>query len=78
MVHQLPYWRHFHEDPMKKYYDAQDELGRCTFGKFKVGTVVGVVINMTKGSFHFYKDGEDLGLGLVDYMMFDGVIDRLV
>ena len=38
----------------------QDELGRCTFGKFKVGTVVVVLVNITKGSLHFLKDGQDL------------------
>jgi len=31
------------------------------FGDFEVGTIVGVLIDIDRGTIHFYKDSNDLG-----------------
>ena len=46
----------------KEYYDLQD----AEHGLFEVGSLVGVLVNLERGSINFFKDGKDLGEAFVN------------
>jgi hypothetical protein len=49
----------------KDYYRVEGAL-EPDHGWFEVGSIIGVLVNIDRGSVHFYKDGKDLGEAFVN------------
>ena len=52
----------------KNYYctDVKDKINPPRYGLFRQGCIVGVLVDMDRGTINFYKDGQDLGPAFID------------
>ena len=52
----------------KNYYctDPKDKINPPRFGLFRQGCVIGVLVDMDRGTLNFFKDGIDLGPAFID------------
>ena len=60
----------------RDYYDLDTEGPNKfpLYGEFEVGTIVGVLIDIERGTIHFYKDGNDLGQAFIQQEIKEGCL----
>ena len=59
----------FSNKKWKNYYgtDFKDPMNKPKYGLFNQGTIIGILVDMDRGSINFFKDGIDLGPAFTDH-----------